>query len=87
MSDTYGVVKVEDFGFVWDAAQRGDVQGINALLRDGRAYQVAHGTRVTIVTESVLPGVTHVIVETGPPIGKALYIPASELRRYNPWGK
>jgi hypothetical protein len=85
--DTYGVVKVEDFGFVWDAAQSGDAEAMNAVLRDGRAYRVAHGTRVTAVSESVLPGVTTVIVETGPLIGKALYIPTSELRKFNPWGK
>ena len=85
--DTYGVVKIEDFGFVWDAVQRGDVEAMNALFRDGRACRVAHGTRVTIVSESVLPGVTTVLVEMGPLIGKALYVPTSELRRDNPWGK
>jgi hypothetical protein len=60
---------------------------MNALLRDGRAYRVAHGTRVTVVSESVLPGVTVVLVETGPLVGKAIYVPTSELRRYNPWSK
>jgi hypothetical protein len=83
--DTFGVVKFEDFGYLADATKSGDVKAVNAMLGDGRAYQVEHGTRVNLIGE--FDGMPDVMAETGSLVGKTFYIEYDALSTFNPWSK